>query len=180
MARRKQGAAQSVESTPIEEATQPMAETATAVLEPPKEEPPARQWRANPFPVKTVNLDGYKIQLQESRPVRDEGASQEADASGDKAPERKHWEMQIKFGSGSKDDMPSGEVLDFIKSQRLNVTTKAGEEKQVQLFHWNKQDQAWGMEIAFNEPATSREKARRVFNEVVEMVAQERDVTRQR
>jgi len=112
--------------------------------------------------------------------VRDDGASQEPDASGNKAPERKRWEMQIKFGSGSKDDMPSGEVLDFIKSQRLNVTNRAGEEKQVQMLRWNEADRAWGMEIAFEQPATSREKARQVFNEVVEMVAQERGASRER
>jgi hypothetical protein len=188
MARRKQGAAQPVEFTPIEEAaphaTLPTperspgfaqaGETATAVLEAPGEEPPARRWRANSFPIKTVNLDGYKVQLQESRPEK------ESRADKDKPTRDERWQMQIKFGNGSKDDMPPEAVIEFIKSQKKAVTTKEGKETEVQLFHWNKRDQAWGMEIDYNARLTSRLKAEDVFREVVGMVAEERGVSRQR
>jgi hypothetical protein len=125
-------------------------------------EQPARKWRANPFPVETVNLEGYKVQLQESRP------------------EGKPWEMQIKFGNGSREEMPSDAVLEFIKSHRLNVVNKAGEPKEVQLFKWNDDDRAWGMRIDFDAPATSRQKAEAVFKETAKLVAEERGVGRPR
>ena len=175
MAKRKQVAVEETQTAVIEEdppadakpalagAGGPRASVATAAVdEMPENEQPQRQWRVDPFPVKTVNLDGYKLQLQESR---------NSDAG---------WQMQIKFGAGSRDDMPSDAVREFIKSQRLAVTTRAGEEKQVQMFHWNDSDRAWGMRIDFNAPATSRQKAERVFKEVVELVAQERGAVRER
>jgi hypothetical protein len=76
--------------------------------------------------------------------------------------------------------MPSQTVLEFIKSQTKTITTREGEEKEVQLFHWNKRDQAWGMGIDFSAPRTSRIRAEQVFDDVVSMVAGERGVTRQR
>ena len=156
MARRKQVAEEAARSTPIDEAAPRAAMTAADDLEPPEAEQPARPWRADPFPVKTVNLDGYKLQLQESR---------KSDAG---------WQMQIKFGDGGKDDMPSGDVRDFIKSCRITVRTKSGEEKEVPMFHWNDRDRAWGMGIDFDSPASARTVAAKVFNEVVDLVAQER------
>jgi len=162
MAKRKQVAAEAVEFTPTEQATPQETATATAVLKAPQAEQPQRQWRVDPFAVKTVNLEGYKVQLQESR---------KSDAG---------WQMQIKFGSGARDDMPSDTVLDFIKAQKRTVTTKAGEEKEVQMFHWNDMDRAWGAKIDFDAPATSRQKAEQVFKDVVRLVAEERGAGRER
>jgi hypothetical protein len=183
--RSKQSAAEAVQLTP-ETLTPP--QLAEIVSPPPPEAPklssqqadadqPTRQWRANPFPLRTVNLGGYKVQLQESRPEKDRPSTQ----NNPSLPQKKtRWEMQIKFGSGSKDDMPSDAVRDFIKSHKLDVVTRDGEEKQVQLFAWNDKDRAWGMEIDYNQPKASRDKAHRVFDEVVELVTQERGVGPQR
>ena len=174
MARRKQVAATDQEFTTTGEAAQPAAQTATAVLEAPPEETAIRKWRPNPFPVRTVNLGGYKLVLQESRPDRESRAGKEKPTADEL------WQMQIKFGSGSKDDMPSPEVLDFIKSQTKTVTTREGEEVDVQMFHWNRRDQAWGMTIDFGAPRTSRIAAEQVFADVVSMVAAERGVGQER
>jgi len=76
--------------------------------------------------------------------------------------------------------MPSNDVREFIKSRKLDVVTREGEEKQVQLFKWNDKDRAWGMEIDYNQPNASREKAFGVFNETVRMVADERGIGRAR
>jgi hypothetical protein len=138
---------------------------------------PTRQWRANPFPIRTVNLDGYKVQLQESRPEKERPGSENEPSRPQK---KARWEMQIKFGSGAKDEMPSDAVRDFIKSHKLDVVTREGEKKQVQLFQWNDNDRAWGMEIDYNQPKASRDKAQRVFDETVELVAQERGAGRAR
>ena len=56
---------------------------------------------------------------------------------------------------------------------KLDVVTREGEEKQVQLFKWNDKDRAWGMEIDYDHPNASSEKAFEVFNESVTMVADE-------
>ena len=85
MAKRKQVAVEEAQFNPSQEAAPQQAAAATAVLEPPRAEQPARQFRPDPFTLKTVNLEGYKVQLQESR---------NSDAG---------WQMQIKFGDGSKD-----------------------------------------------------------------------------
>jgi hypothetical protein len=162
MAKRKQVAVEEAQSAVIEEARPQASAAATAVLEMPAEERPKREWRTDPFPIKTVNLDGYKVQLQESRH------------------EGQPWQMQIKFGSGSRDDMPSGAVLDLIKSRKLAVTTRAGEEKVVPMFRWNDTDRAWGAKIDYEAPATSRQNAEAVFRDVVELVAQERGAGRGR
>jgi hypothetical protein len=136
--------------------------------EQPAVEQTTRKFRANPFPVKTENLGGYKVQLQESRPER---------KPGDKpAP----WEMQIKFGDGSREDMPPDFIRDYVKSHKLDVVTKAGEAMQVQLFQWNDRDRAWGMTIDYNAPKTSRNKAEQVFEDVVRMIAEDRGVGQQR
>jgi len=162
MAKRNQAAAEAVQITPTQEA----APQALEIVQPPAEQPaaeqPQQQFRANPFPIRTTNLDGYKVVLQERRP------------------DKQSWQMQIKFGEGSKDDMPSDAVRDLIKSHRLQVETKEGEKKEVQLFHWNDDDRAWGMRIDFKAPATSRQKAEEVYKEVVNLVAQERGVGRER
>jgi hypothetical protein len=177
MAKRSKSAAEAVQLTPDTltspqlpditppqrpEIVEPLApESPQLGAEQPAAEQPARQWRANPFPINTVNLDGYKVQLQESRPAE------------------KPWQMQIKFGDGSRQDMPSDAVREFIKSQRLKVTTKEGQEKEYQ-FHWNDVDRAWGITIASGANAATRDKAHRVFNEAVELVAQERGAGRER
>jgi hypothetical protein len=169
MARRKAVA----EAIPTEEIEMQEATTSTAVAEPAQDESAARQWRANPFPLKTVNLDGYKVQLQESRPDR------ESRADKGKPSRDERWQMQIRFGDGGKQDEPSAAVLEFIKSQTKTVTTREGKETEVQLFHWNERDRAWGMEIEFGKGAESREKTRDVFNRVVELVAEERGAGRE-
>jgi hypothetical protein len=172
MARRK-AAAEAIQTVTAEEPAMQGTATATAVVEPPQDEPAARQWRTNPYPVKTVNLEGYRVQLQESRPDK------ESRVDPEKPSRDERWQMQIKFGSGEKQDEPSAEVLDFIKSQTKTVTTREGQETQVQLFHWNKRDQAWGTEIEYGNGAAAREKAREVFDGVVELVAKERGAGRQ-
>jgi hypothetical protein len=156
MARRKQAAAEAVQMTPTEELEPQTTETGQA-----DPDPPARQYRPNPFPTRSANLDGYKIQLQESRS------------------EGQPWQMQIKFGDGGLDNRPSDAVIDFIKSHKVTVETQEGP-KEVNQFRWNDQDRAWAMRIDFNAPATSRQKAERAFDAVVEMVAQERGVGRER
>ena len=155
MARRKQAAAEAAEMTPNEAAATPIPPTPPTAAEdvPTSPKAPERQWRANPFPIKTVNLDGYKLQLQESRP------------------EQGPWQMQIKFGSGGREDMPPAEVLDFVKSLRKTVKNREGEEKEVQAYHFNQQDRAWGNSIEFDQPNTSREAAKKDFDEVVKRVA---------
>jgi hypothetical protein len=178
MARRKQAVAEEVQLAP-DTLTSPQPpeivppEPPQIGSERPIDEPATRQWRANPYPVKTVNLDGYRVQLQESRPEK------ESRADPDKPSRDERWQMQIKFGDGSKQDEPSAAVLDLIKSHTKTVTTREGKETQVKLFHWNERDRAWGVEIEFGNGAVSREKAREVFDAVVELVAQERGAGRQ-
>jgi hypothetical protein len=121
MARRRQVAVQEEQSTQIEESA---PEAAAAVMEAPNEERPTRQWRENPFPIDTVNLGGYKIVLQESRPDK------ESRKDRDKPSFDEQWQMQIRFGSGGKDDMPPEKVLDYLKSLTKTVTTKEGEENE--------------------------------------------------
>ena len=55
-------------------------------------------------------------------------------------------QMEIKFGDRSKKDKPSDAVRHFIKSQKVTVKTEEGE-NEAQLFHWNRDDKAWGMRI---------------------------------
>lgn len=156
MAKRKQAAAEAIRITPTEDFAPEAAETAQA-----DGEPPARSYRPNPYSFKTVNVGGSKIRLQESRH------------------EGQPWQMQIKFGDGGLDDRPSDAVIDFIKSHKVTVETQEGP-KEVNQFRWNDQDRAWAMRIDFNAPATSRQKAERVFDTVVELVAQERGAGRGR
>ena len=89
MAKRKSAAA-AVQPTPAEEAAPPLP-----AAEQPKPGQPTQQFLADPFPIKTVNLDGYKVQLQHSRQAN---------------------EMQIRFGDGTEKDKPSDEIRDFVKS----------------------------------------------------------------
>jgi hypothetical protein len=176
MAKRKQVAAQSVELTPTEETSQVDAKpapavaiapqeaaTATAVLDRPRTEQAPRPLLADPFTFKTVNTGGTKLHFQHSRQA---------------------GEFQIRFGEGTRDEMPSAAVRDFIKSHKVDVVTRDGEEKQVQLFHWNDTDRAWGTRIPFKPDATDEEKiaaresarqtAKAVFDDVVRLVAEER------
>ena len=154
MATKRKSAAAAVEPTPTEEAAPPLP-----AAEQPKAEPPLGAFLADPFPVKTVNLDGYKVQLQHSRQAN---------------------EMQIRFGDGTEKDKPSDEIRDFVKSHKVEIETKTGEKKEVQLFHWNQDDRAWGMRIDRDRPATSRQKAEQAFEDVVKLVAQERGVGQER
>jgi hypothetical protein len=110
---------------------------------------PARKFQADPFPVKVVNLDGYKVQLQENRQSR---------------------QMQIKFGDGSLSDKPSDAIREFIKAPDGPDGIK---------FHWKDEDRAWGTRIDPEAPATSRQNAERVFKEVVRRVAEEKGVGRE-
>jgi hypothetical protein len=168
MAKRKSAAAEAVQPIPADMAAPTAPETAAPPAEQPNPEQPTRQYRANPFRLKTINLsDGYKIELQESRPDRQS------------ARDKKNWEMQIKFGDGSLKDKPSDTVIDAITSHKITVETKSGP-KEVNQFHWNNDDRAWGMEIAFDKPRESRQKAERVFADVVDLVARERGASRGR
>jgi len=153
MAKRTSTAAKAVQPAPAEEAAPPLP-----AAEQPKPGQPSQQFLADPFPIKTVNLDGYKVQLQHSRQSN---------------------EMQIRFGDGTEKDKPSDEIRDFVKSHKVMAATKEGE-KEVQLFHWNKDDRAWGMRIDRDRPATSRQKAEQAFEDVVKLVAQERGAGLQR
>jgi hypothetical protein len=170
MAKRKQAAAEPDHTTAepltaaqLSEALPPTPPAPPQLADQSKaEEFPQREWRANPFAVKTVNLDGYQLQLQESRP------------------EHGPWQMQIKFGSGSREEMPSDGVRDFIKVQRKTITTREGEVKDIQAFHWNDENRAWGTTIEYDQPKTSREASRKVFDEVVKLVAADCGVTPER
>jgi hypothetical protein len=164
MARRsKQAAAEAIQLNPTEQAPPRAAEISPDAAEPPKVEEPPRQFLADPFPFKTVNAGGTRVHFQHSRQA---------------------GEFQIRFGDGSKDDMPSDAVRDFIKSHKVEVETKDGEKKEVQLFHWNEHDRAWGMRIRVDPAATEEERisaredarqtAKKVFDDVVQFVAQER------
>jgi hypothetical protein len=117
---------------------------------------------ADPFAFKTVNLGGYKVHFQHSRQAR---------------------EFQIRFGDGSRNDMPSDAVRDFIKSHKVQVETANGP-AEVNLFRWNENDRAWGMQIPFDRAApeeenksareTARQTAKNIFEEVVKLVGEER------
>ena len=168
MAKRKQATAEAMAVTPTLDAPQ-LPEIVTPQPEAPQPaagqpaETPAGPLLPDPFTFKTVNLGGYKVHLQHSRQAR---------------------EIQIRFGDGAKNDMPSDAVRDFIKTHKTRVTTNEGEPKDVQLFHWNDNDRAWGTRIPHDPSATpnendeAREKvrdiAKPIFDEVAKLVAAER------
>jgi hypothetical protein len=160
MPRRKQTAAAAAELTPetltppqLSEAVPPAPpESPKAVSEQPRADQPNRALLADPFPFKTANVGGGKLHLQHSRQA---------------------GEMQIRFGDGSRQEMPSDTVREFIKSHKVKVETKDGE-KEVQIFHWNDHDRAWGMRLDRENPETSKQTARKIFDEVVKFVAAER------
>jgi hypothetical protein len=160
MPRRKQAAAQSAQFTPetpaspqLPEAIPPAPpESPSMAPEQPRADQPPKPLLADPFPFKTVNVGGGQLHLQHSR------------QSG---------EYQIRFGDGSRQQMPSGGTRDFIKSHKIKVETKDGE-KEVQIFHWNDHDRAWGMRLDRENPETSKQAARNIFAEVVKFVAAER------
>jgi hypothetical protein len=163
MAKRKSAAAEAVDLTPAQEAAPPVA----AATQAPAEEPSARPYRANPYPIKTVNLsDGYKIRLQEYRP--------------DKASHpNERWQMQIKFGDGGLEDRPSDAVIDFLKSHKVQVETREGP-REVNQFRWNDEQRAWGMAIDYDMPNTSRRQAEKIFEQAVDLAAHERGASRER
>jgi hypothetical protein len=115
----------------------------------PTAEPPARKFKADPYPSNTVDLEGYKLQLQENLQRR---------------------QMQIKFGDGSLNDKPSDDILDFVKAPEGRDGVK---------FHWNDDDRAWGMRIDPEAPRASRIKAEQVFKEVVKRVAEDKGIGRE-
>jgi hypothetical protein len=174
MAKRKQAAAATDDFTP------PSSPQSPEITTPPAPESPAsadvspqaarnpRPLTPDPFAFKTVNLDGYKIHFQHSR------------QSG---------EFQIRFGDGSLDDMPPEVIRNFVKAKKIEVENKDGEKKEVQLFHWNVDDSAWGMRIPFNRDASDQENkiaadtaritAKAFFEEVVKVVAKDRQERRE-
>jgi hypothetical protein len=156
MARRKQVAVEEVQ-TPTQEAVPQQAQAATAVLELPEAEP-RRPLLADPFPFKTVKLGDAKVHFQHSRQA---------------------GEFQIRFGDGSRNDMPSDGVRAFIKSHIVQIETANGP-AEASKFHWNENDRAWGMRIDHDDPETSRQIAKKVFDDVVALVAEERGAGRER
>ena len=90
-------------ANPLQELAPPRAENAAAAPEQTLAEPPQRRLLPDPFPIKTVNVDGHKVQLQQKRQAN---------------------QMEIKFGDGSKKGKPSDAVRDFIKSQKVTVKTE--------------------------------------------------------
>jgi hypothetical protein len=165
MARRKTAAAEAIptETTEFQAAA---SDTAVALAEPASA---AQRPRQDNFVFKTVNVEGSKIQFQDSRHAG------------------QAWEFQIRFGDGSKDDMPSAAVLEFIKSHKITVETKNGP-AEVNLFRWNDGDRAWGMRIPYDSKATedqnkdareaARQTAKGVFDGVVEIIRDEQRAAR--
>jgi hypothetical protein len=163
MAKRKSAAVEAIEP-PAQEAAPPAA--ATTPEEPPAAEP-RRPWRQNPFPSKTINLsDGYRIELQEYRPEKESHPNE-------------RWQMLIKFGDGRLEDRPPAAVIDFLKSHKIKVETREGP-REINQFRWNDEHRAWGMAIDFDMPATSRRQAEKIFEQAVDLAAQERGVSRER
>jgi hypothetical protein len=101
--------------------------------------------RSDPWVIKTVNIGGYRIRLQERR---------------------RSNQMQIKFGEGRPEDEPSASVLNLVTSPKGSASAK--------LFNWNSKDQAWAMRIARRDHATSRRLAEQIFTEVVKLVTSEK------
>jgi hypothetical protein len=83
------------------------------------------------------------------------------------------------YGTDSERDKPSEQVRDFIKSHKATVQTRDGE-REVQLFHWNGNDRAWGMRLDRDRPETTRQQARRIFEDVIGLLAVERGITHER
>jgi hypothetical protein len=153
MARRTNAAKKTDEAAPLDSpATPPPTEAPVTAQEQPAAEQPERKLLPDPFQLLTKNVGGVQMHFQHSRQA---------------------GEFQIRFGDGSEKDKPSDEVRAFIKSHKIEVETRAGEKKEVQLFHWNKGDAAWGMRIDGDDPETSRQTAKRVYDETVKLVAQE-------
>jgi hypothetical protein len=135
------------------EVTPPPPPQIVSPQEQPKAEQGPRPLTPDPFTFKTVNAGGGKVHFQHSRQA---------------------GEFQIRFGDCGRQDMPADAVREFIKSHKTEVATRDGEKKEVQLFHWNPDDRAWGMRIDHQDPETSRKVAKRIFDEVVRRVAEER------
>jgi hypothetical protein len=115
-------------------------------------EEPRMRLLADPFSLKTVNLGDYMVHLQFSRQAN---------------------ETQIRFGDGSKQDMPSDAVRDLIKSHKVEAVNGT-DLRPVPL---ERNDRAWGMRIQRESPATSRQKAVEVSADVVKLVTEERGTT---
>jgi hypothetical protein len=141
------------ESAPVGPTEARPSERVEAAQDDPGQRPGAgatSQHLRDPWVIQTMNLDGYKVRLQQSR---------------------KYNQMQIKFGEGRTEERPSDQILDFVKAPDGPEGVK---------FHWNNEDRAWGMRIDTNATATSRQAAEEVFQEVVKRIAQERGVGRSR
>lgn len=115
--------------------------------------------------IKTVDLDGYKITLQQKPKRFDE-----------KAQKMYPRQMQIKFGDGSLQAKPSDDVIDAIKSYKVSIDTPEGP-KERQMFHFDGEERAWGISLSYkdNDEASkaARVQAEKVYDQVVKMVAQE-------
>jgi hypothetical protein len=99
----------------------------------------------DPFVIKTVDLDGYKVRLQQSR---------------------RSTQVQIKLGDGGPEDQPSERV-------RAILTVPEGPHGN-RLFNYNSKDNAWAMRLSKHDRASSYHKAERVFADVVKIIASER------
>jgi hypothetical protein len=162
MARQKKAAAEAVQAATIQEDAPPVTETATA------QETPPTPSEVDPFPrnIRTVNLNGYTIRLNQDRHAN---------------------EMQIQFGSGQRNDKPSDGVLDLIRSQlvpgELKTRKEREENKDVPWFKFRSDPEtgegSWRLWMR-NHPNAAREKAEQVFKDVVDQVAQERGAGRGR
>ena len=179
MAKCKQATAP-VSETPAETPPPPAEAAAPGIAEPvPQSRESASESRrervevhheeSKPFVFKTVNAGGTKLHVQHSWKAK---------------------EFQIKFGDGGEKDKPSPAVLDYLKSHRKAIVTRDGQEKDVQLFQWNKDDRAWGMSIPYDWKAKdevnqqireeARENAKAVFEKVVELVGREHGASPER
>ncbi len=153
MAKRAKAVKTTDEVTPVDSPATPPATEATATTqEQTASEQPERKLLPDPFALLTKNVGGVKMHFQHSRQA---------------------GEFQIRFGDGTEKDKPSDDVRAFIKSHKIEVESKDGAKKEVQLFHWNDTDRAWGMRIDRDDPETSRQTAKRVYDETVKLVAQE-------
>ena len=129
-----------------------------------QEQPPS--WTPPPVRViKTVDLEGYKITLQQKPKRFDE-----------KTQKMYPRQMQIKFGDGSPQSKPSDDVIDAIKSYKVSIDTPEGP-KERQMFHFDGEQRAWGISLSYkdNDEASksARVQAEIVYDQVVKMVAQE-------
>lgn len=97
----------------------------------------------DPFVIKLIDFDGYRVRLQQSR---------------------RSNQMQIKFGDGAPEDQPPEKILQLI-------TTPDGPHGR-KLFHWNSKDRAWSTRIVTAMRSETRWRVEQIFDEVVRSVAE--------